>query len=69
MKIKVQKSSDAFYWYAKHTGEVFLVEYFTVEDSQAYCWVRSGDLYNTINFVLAKDCVDAETNQPIVKES
>lgn len=55
MKIKVQKASNSFYWYAREISKEFEVQYITVEQKQKMFWVRSGDAYNTINFILESD--------------
>lgn len=63
MKIRVVKASDAFYWYASKIGQEFEVEYLTKDSGVAYCWVRSGDSYNTINFIKADDCDEIITKE------
>lgn len=63
MKIRVNKFSDGLYWYATKLGIEFEVSYVTKENSKKMYWVRTGDAYNTLNFVLAED---AEVIEDIV---
>ena len=50
MQIKILKSSDPFFWYAKHLGLVI-----NVARSAPDCyWVRAPDGF--LNFVLINDC-------------
>lgn len=52
MKIKILRSSDAFFWYTKHIGEVLYVEKIGTDRY----WCRELNPYACLNFVLFKDC-------------
>lgn len=59
--IKIVKCADPLAWYAKHIGDTFSVVRFeeNQDPSQGIpedvYWVRTGDAYNTLNYVRASD--------------
>lgn len=61
MRITILKSTDPLAWYAKHVGQTFPVYRFEPnhDPSQGIpedvYWVRTGDAYNTLNYVRASD--------------
>lgn len=53
IKVKIKKCSKFDYWYANKVGEVFSL----VRPDMQYdrYWVRTGDEFNTLNYVEAQD--------------
>ena len=62
MKIQIKSCSDALFWYNKRIGEVF--EIYRIVDEY---WVRTGDYYNTTNFVLFKDADVLQSSAEVQK--
>lgn len=56
-KIKILRCKDGMLWYNTRIGEVFDVQFIQQEGSYGvvYLWVRTGDAYNTLNWVDEKD--------------
>ena len=56
-KIKILRCKDGMIWYNTRIGEVFDVQFIQQEGScgVVYLWVRTGDAYNTLNWVDEKD--------------
>ena len=50
MKITITKCSDGLSWYNRQIGSTFEVTRMT----DAY-WVRTGDAFNTLNYILFDD--------------
>ena len=55
MEIKIVESSDQLYWYSKRIGEVFNVIRIERIDGIVHYWVKTGGVFNTLNFVLESD--------------
>ena len=53
MRIRVTKCSDCLYWYSKHVGTIFKVEYVSGTDGSYWC--RELDEYHALNFVKKQD--------------
>lgn len=54
-KIRIKDSKDTLYWYSDRIGETFNVVRVEKIDGVVYYWVKTGDKYNTLNFVLDSD--------------
>jgi len=61
MNIRIDKCSDSLYWYANRIGETFPVQRHEINrrpdqgiPGDVY-WCRTGDTYNTLNYVLCSD--------------
>lgn len=52
LKIRVKKSSDAFFWYTNHIDEVFVVMATEIDRF----WVREPNSFGALNFILKVDC-------------
>lgn len=61
MRIRINKATDTSAWYNNRVGESFTVERFEQnrDPSQGIpedvYWVRTGDAYNTLNYIRASD--------------
>lgn len=56
MQIRIQKCTDSMLWYYNRINEEFTVSRITNDNSSRQYWVRTGGMYNTLNFVHTKDC-------------
>lgn len=69
MRITILKSTDPLAWYAKHVGQTFPVSRFepNCDPSQGIpedvYWVRTGDTYNTLNYVRRSDATEVNANK------
>ena len=55
LKLKIKSSSDILYWYSKRIGEVFDIVRIERIGGVVHYWVKTSDVYNTLNFVLESD--------------
>jgi hypothetical protein len=54
LNIQIKQCRDHLLWYSSRIGEVFkIVKVDHIEDMY---WVRTGDAWNTLNFVYSVDC-------------
>lgn len=55
--LTITSCSDDSYWYCERIGESFKVLRIEKLNGQMMYWVRTGGLFNTLNFVLDCDCI------------
>jgi len=55
-KVKVLSSSDPMLWYTEFLNKSFQVHRVTYDNQGKQFWVRTGDAFNTLNFIHSFDC-------------
>jgi len=54
--VKVLSSSDPMLWYTEFLYKSFQVHRITYDNQGTQFWVRTGDAFNTLNFIHGFDC-------------